>query len=174
MGICWYQSLHWALHWRMAQTTIHNYLLVKGGADKADQKRKSFYAYFHFLSSFLWKALLCLAQQQKHYSSRLWLRDNRDTVNVMECRPAALDQQIDAVVLMNARVHPPRLVEAWQLYWYIKHMATWKASISQLLSSLFPPLVLGHWSELIWSASLKYRQLGHSKCKLFKKAFQSS
>lgn len=43
---------------------------------------------------------------------KLWLRDNLATVNVMECRPAALDPQIDAGVLINARAHPHRLVEA--------------------------------------------------------------
>lgn len=35
---------------------------------------------------------------------------------VMECRPRAVKPQIDAGVLINARPHPPRLVEARQLY----------------------------------------------------------
>lgn len=33
-------------------------------------------------------------------------------VGVMECRPGAVKSQIDAGVLINARAHPPRLVEA--------------------------------------------------------------
>lgn len=33
-------------------------------------------------------------------------------VGVMECGPGAVKSQIDAVVLINARAHPPRLVEA--------------------------------------------------------------
>lgn len=34
------------------------------------------------------------------------------SVGVIECRPGAVKSQIDAGVLINARAHPPRLVEA--------------------------------------------------------------
>lgn len=40
-----------------------------------------------------------------------WLEDN-NIVNVIERQSAMLDVQIDAGLLINAKAHPPRLVEA--------------------------------------------------------------
>lgn len=43
---------------------------------------------------------------------KLWLGDNLAQVKVMECRAAAMGLLIDAFVLINAGIHPPRLVES--------------------------------------------------------------
>lgn len=57
----------------------------------------------------------CLARQTPPVKP--WLGDSGGVVNVIERWSAALDVQIDAGVLINARTHTPRLVEAWQLCW---------------------------------------------------------
>lgn len=114
--------------WWMVCTTIHNYLRVKQQAKQEVEGLRPIQSQPALFCRTLVVSPRCVLMLVRHHLRNFccsavvfWgvgqAGRGGGGVGVMECRPGAVKLQIDAGLLINARAHPPRLVEAWQLYW---------------------------------------------------------